>query len=267
MICPYFNPGLRWIPEANPAWDLSGFKNIIWAEAAMETKKLYYRWIFANAFGELFGLGLTFALGGLLISRMGEEETVRVILLTFAAAVASGVIEAAVVGLAQWWAMHPWFPALSRRLWFLATLAGALAAYVLGYLPSTLMSLGEQAADAPPMAEPPQWVVLLLAAGMGAAAGAVLSFAQWLALRRHVQGAGVWIPANMLAWALGMPVIFFGIDLAMRGQPLWQSLLVMALTLLAAGGLVGAVHGAFLVRLATSRTGQAVPAAAPGISS
>jgi hypothetical protein len=99
------------------------------------------------------------------------------------------------------------------------------------------------------MTEPPQWIVLLLAAGLGAVGGAVLSFAQWLVLRRSVQGARLWIPANMLAWAFGMPVIFWGIDMAFKMPALWQSVLFMAGTLFVTGAIVGGVHGLFLVRL------------------
>jgi hypothetical protein len=92
--------------------------------------------------------------------------------------------------------------------------------------------------------------VLLLAAGMGAVGGAVLSFAQFLALRKTVVGAGRWIPANMLAWTLGMPLIFWGIDAAQKTGSLAAGVGVLALALLAAGTLVGMVHGIFLVRMA-----------------
>ena len=84
---------------------------------------------------------------------------------------------------------------------------------------------------------------------MGAVGGAVLSFAQWLELRRSVEGAGIWMPANMLAWAFGMPVIFWGVDMAFKMAEVWQSVLVMAGALLIAGAVVGAVHGAFLIQL------------------
>lgn len=102
-------------------------------------------------------------------------------------------------------------------------------------------------------AEPPQWVVLLLAAGLGAAAGAVPSFAQWLVLRGASSRAGLWVPANMLAWACGMPLIFLAIDAAFRMPALWQSLVTIGLGLLAAGALVGAIHGRFLVMLAEGK--------------
>jgi hypothetical protein len=84
---------------------------------------------------------------------------------------------------------------------------------------------------------------------MGAVAGAVLSFAQWLVLRKAAARAGWWIPANMLAWLGGMPVIFWGIDAAQKVQSLGDALLLMALALLVAGVVVGGIHGVFLVRI------------------
>ncbi len=171
--------------------------------------------------------------------------------LTFLVAVASGVIEATIVGLMQWWAMGPWFPMISRTSWWLATLIGALVAYVLGYLPSTLMSLGEQVSQTQTLAvEPAQWQIMLLAAGLGVVGGAVLSFAQWLIMRRKVQGAMIWIPANMLAWLVGMPLIFWGIDVAQKLGGMAQIIVFMAVVLFLVGMVVGAIHGTFLTRLA-----------------
>jgi hypothetical protein len=217
----------------------------------MSKDQLWSRWTLANALSEMIGLGLTFLITGLVFSRLDGLGTMTSILLSFVFAVASGAIEATFVGLAQWWAMRPWFPSIERFVWWRGTMIGALVAYVLGYLPSTIMSIGEAtASSSAPMAEPPQWVILLLAAGMGAVGGVVLSFAQWLVMRGKVHRAGLWIPANMLAWTFGMPVIFWGIDLAFKLPAIWQSVLLMAGTLFLAGAVVGGIHGLFLVRLA-----------------
>jgi hypothetical protein len=145
--------------------------------------------------------------------------------------------------------MHPWFPKIGRWAWWRGTLIGALIGYVLGYLPSTLMSMGEAASQASPV-EPPEWVILLLAAGLGAVAGVVLSFAQWLVLRGKIKRSGLWIPANMLAWACGMPLIFLGMDLAFKMSAPWQSVLVVGGALLVAGLFVGAIQGRFLIAMA-----------------
>lgn len=215
----------------------------------MNTNKnmLWLRWVTANALSEMLGLGATFAATGLLSPKIENQQTLG-ILLSFAIAVACGAIEATVVGLAQWWAMYPWFPRIKCLDWWRATLIGALLGYILGYLPSTLMNLGE-AATQNSIAEPPQWITLLLAGVLGAVAGAVLSFAQWQVLRSKIRNAGVWIPANMVAWAFGMPVIFWGMDLAFKMSAIWQSVFVIGGALLAAGALVGIIHGRFLIAL------------------
>jgi hypothetical protein len=216
----------------------------------MSKNQLWSRWTLANALSEMIGLGLTFLITGFVFSKLDSQGTITSILLSFVFAVASGAIEATFVGLAQWWAMSPWFPTIERFAWWRGTMIGALIAYMLGYLPSTLMSMGEATASSAPVAEPPQWIVLLLAAGMGAIGGVVLSFAQWLAMRGKVKSAGLWIPANMLAWMFGMPVIFWGIDMSFKMPAIWQSVFLMAGTLFVAGALVGGIHGSFLVRLA-----------------
>jgi hypothetical protein len=219
--------------------------------SSKDKRTLWLRWVGANGIGEMFGLGLTFAVGATVISSLGDQQNVTSILIAFLVAVAIGVIEATIVGLAQWWAMHPWFPMIRRSTWWLATLVGALVAYGMGYLPSTLMSLGEQTTqNSAPAAEPAQWMVLILAAGLGIVGGAVLSFAQWLTMRKKVRHASLWMPANMLAWMVGMPIIFWGIDVAQKLSGIGWVILFIAGVLLLTGLVVGAIHGAFLVRLA-----------------
>jgi hypothetical protein len=224
-------------------------------------RNLWLRWVLANALGELAGLGGTLALGAYLLLNLHFSPGLGSILAAFCIAVGSGAIEASLVGLLQWRVLRGPLPGITWRAWWLGTLGGALLAYVLGYLPSTLMDLAAagEAPGAPP-AEPAQWLVLLLAAGLGLVGGAVLSFTQWLVLRRRARGAGIWVPANMLAWALGMPLVFWGIDAAQKGQPLWVSLLIMAGVLFATGALVGGVHGLALLRLAAQSRRLAVAA-------
>jgi len=77
-------------------------------------RMLWPRWVLANALSELLGLGLTFAAIGLSTSGLEGQPGIGGVLVSFAVAVASGAIEATLVGLAQWWAMHPWFPAVTR---------------------------------------------------------------------------------------------------------------------------------------------------------
>lgn len=216
-----------------------------------DKRTLWLRWVVANGLGEMLGLGLTFAVGAWVIFSLEVQHPSQVILLTFVVAVASGAIEATLVGFLQWWALRPWFPGITRLAWWRATLIGALVAYVLGYSPSVLIDLTGQASPAAGNAtEPGIGLVLLLAAGLGLVGGAVLSFAQYLVMRRSVRSASIWIPANMLAWLVGMPLIFWGIDTAQKLDALLWVFPFIAGVLLLTGVLVGSIHGVFLVHLA-----------------
>jgi hypothetical protein len=62
----------------------------------------------------------------------------------------------------------------------------------------------------------------------------------------------------MLAWSAGMPIIFWGIDAAQKGQPLLQMVLLFAGCLFLSGAVVGGIHGAVLVRLAGGSELEAV---------
>ena len=91
---------------------------------------------------------------------------------------------------------------------------------------------------------------MLLAAGMGLVLGAILALPQWRVLRRAVPRAGVWLPANAVAWALGMPVIFAAVDRAYAAGSAAGTVGILAAALLLAGTVVGAVHGVALIWLA-----------------
>lgn len=217
-------------------------------------RALWLRWVGANSLAELLGLGATFALGILIIARIQSIGTVVASFLGILLFAATGAIEGAVVGRLQWGVLRGPFPAITRRAWVVATIIGAVVAWFLGSLPSTLMDMGSQETGAVAQ-EPATWVIMLLAAAMGLFLGAVLSFPQWRVLRRATTGAWLWIPANCLAWALGMPLIFASVDrayAAYESGSIAGTLLIFAIALALAGAVVGAVHGLALVKLAGS---------------
>lgn len=213
---------------------------------------LWTKWILANSLGELLGLGATFAIGMGLFSGLAEVPGAAAVLLTVGLMTATGVLEGGLVGLAQWIVLRQIFPGITRRAWVWATILGALIAWLLA---SFSMSMADfsQPADPGLASQPSQALVLIVAAGMGLGAGLVLSAAQWRVLRKQVYKAWLWLPANALAWAAGMPLIFAAVDLAEQAAATISIILVMAAGISLAGAIVGAIHGICLLYLYSSK--------------
>ncbi len=216
----------------------------------------WLRWVLANAAGELLGLGGS-ALIGIILATTLDLETVAGTLLMAAGMIVLGtLLEGIVVGLCQWSVLRWALPAVSWRHWTVATAAGAGVAWCLGMIPSTLMLMvpaGSGSEAAGTMAEMSDTVYYALAAGMGFVLGPTLAVPQWVVLRRQVARAGWWVPANALAWAGGMVLVFLAAGSVPAGDITPLVVLWLLLMLLAAGAIVGAVHGWVLLRLLTFR--------------
>lgn len=201
-------------------------------------------WIAANALGELLGLGVAvvIAVG---VAQAHALPPAEEILIVTAAFLVIGAYEGAIVGAAQWLVLRRVLPSLRATNWIAATVAGAVTAWMLGRIPSALADWKSVSGGAG-QPEPSASMILLLSAAAGAALGLILGAAQWVVLRDHVRRAGLWIGANALAWAVGMPLIFLA-----AGMPASQTsaLAIGALALVTVGvtgAVVGAIEGAFL---------------------
>jgi hypothetical protein len=219
-------------------------------------RRLYGRWVLANAIGEGVGLGGSLLLGAGIVLLLGAQLGPGFEIATGVAAVALGtLLEGVVVGVAQWRVLREPLPALSRGSWVEATAIGAGLAWLLGMVPSTVISLldgraeATDASAAPSTAEPSLGVILIAAAGLGLVLGPVLASVQVVVLRRHVARAWQWIPANAAAWALALPLTYLGpsamFDLGVNALGIG----ILLACVVAAGAVVGAVHGVVLVRL------------------
>ena len=210
----------------------------------------WLRWVAANVLGEAVGLSAVLLVGFGILGRAVEGlPGAWPLVASVAAGVLLGVFEGIVVGAAQGIVLRRRLPGLALRSWIAATVVGAIVAWGLGMLPSTLMGAGAEGAQG--SAEAREWLTYVMAAGMGLAAGVVLAFVQWTALRTAsgVRRAGLWLPANSLAWCLGMPVVFLGMGSIPAGASVAQAVPVVVAATAAAGAVVGAVHGAVLVRV------------------
>jgi hypothetical protein len=215
--------------------------------------RFYRDWILANGFAESIGLGTTFAVG-IRVAPLLEQSTgvLAVAAGVLAAVILGTLLEGVLVGVLQGGVLRRRFVAIGRRDWVVATALGAGLAWLLGMMPSTVIGLLSEEEQTAAAREPGLVVTLALAAGLGLAAGPILGFAQWTVLRR-LTGASRWLWANALAWAVGMPLIFVGMDLVPWSRS-WMTVTPLLYAWFGVvGGVVGAIHGRFLLKLQGSR--------------
>ncbi len=213
---------------------------------------LWSRWVAANAIGEFLGLAPVAFIGLLAARILVEAGGAEAAFGGLALFTLLGAFEGAVIGLAQWLVLRRPLPGIARRSWVLATTLGAMAAWFLGTLPNTVLTLSETRGGAAPGFD--GTVGYAEAALMGGLLGTVLALPQWRVLRRHLDSAAWWMPANTAAWAVALPlVVLFG-GMPVPEDGLAPLLAIVAAVIAGTGALVGAIHGAVLVRLLLGRS-------------
>jgi hypothetical protein len=207
----------------------------------------WLKWIAANAVGEFIGLGTVFLIGFGLAENLGEQPPVGTILLAFCAILLGG-FEGFVIGLAQWLVLRERFASLSGFSWIKASIIGALTAWLLGMIPSTIASLSAAESQNQTAPDIPNWLIFPLAGAMGLVLGNILALPQWFVLRRHADKAGWWFVANALAWTAGMPIIFIATTFIDEKTSYLKSAAIILPLVFLAGAVVGAIGGIILVK-------------------
>lgn len=204
-------------------------------------------WIIATALGETAGF-LVPALVAVVAFDLHPGLTLLLMVL-------AGLVEGAVLGAAQSVVLHREFLGFSRTSWVIATSLGAGTAWLLGMLPSTFY---------PAWTEWSPVVTVPLAVLLGLALLTTIGFAQWTVLRRHLARSRTWVPANAVAWLVGLGVLM-GVTMPLwrEGQATVLVIVIGVLGGLAMAATVAVVTGVWLARLVRPRGAVRVTQPAP----
>jgi deazaflavin-dependent oxidoreductase (nitroreductase family) len=200
------------------------------AVSARRATTPYAAWVTACLLAET--VGMTAAATA---ARLGEHRAAAAAL---ALVVAGGLVEGLALGAFQSAVLGRVAPALRRGRYVVATTLVAGLGWAAAAAPGVL---GGQGGGTPSLA-----LVLLSAAGLGLATGALLGAAQALTLRGAVRRPARWVTANAVAWPGAMAVVFLGATTPEASWPTWGVIVLGAATGAVAGGVLGAVSCAFL---------------------
>ena len=179
------------------------------------------RWIGANALGQAAALTASGLLGHFAGS-FGELP----LAVSIAGLVAAGLLEGALLGAAQAWALR--MDRARGRRWVGLTVGAFAVWWTLGVLASLVE---------PP--EPSRLTVVLVALVAGGALGLFVGALQGRARPRGLRAA--WLGANVAGWAAGLLLAALAAELVPWGPFTGMTLLIGAVGGMATGALVGTV--------------------------
>ena len=157
-----------------------------------------------------------------------------------AVVVCGGLVEGAALGLLQGRVLGPVLGSTAARRWALGTFVVAGVGWAAASTPAVFAS------HDPSDPSPPLLLVLVAAAGLGIAMGAVLGTVQALALRSRVLRPWRWVPISAAGWTPAMVVIFVGATLPTAATPTAAVIPIGTLTGVLAGTVLGIITGSLL---------------------
>lgn len=164
--------------------------------------RIYKEWLSYVTLGEFLGFLIPSVIGGVSVALALPQLLQAVVM------VAAGLGEGAVLGYFQARVLHKYIKNMSRTEWITATTIGAGLAWMIGMLPSTI---GES------LATISLWILIPAAVALGSILLLTIGVAQYIVLRKYRAQAHGWIWINVLAWLVGLGVVFAFIFMAPDG--------------------------------------------------
>ena len=155
-------------------------------------RSFWLRWVSASTAGIAIAGTLTIVPGGPLEELAAQEGIIQRILCGTIDDTLT-VLALAVLGLIQWVVLRPWLPQIRAWMWIGASALPLLIGGALGLTPGLI--------------DPGILMSLIPGLAPGLAMGVLMGLMQWLALRRRVSYAGLWIPANIGGWAIAAVLV------------------------------------------------------------
>lgn len=217
-------------------------------KATQNPNILWLRWTVNCALGEIIGIAAAAAIAAGVFAAFGEPGTTGSKIIVLLCMMGAGLIEGAALGYFQWRVLRNKFSSLTGSAWIFQTSLIAVLGWMLGMLPS-LFFIDNSTSGSESAAQMPESLFAVLSIGAGLLLGALFGLFQWFELKYHASGAARWILANAIGWGIGIGWIYFFASLPDEFTPILEKVFYGICGGVLAGLSVGAVTGAFLVKM------------------
>jgi hypothetical protein len=193
---------------------------------------LWERWILATSIAEIISFGII-GIVSIAVSHVGYIQGTYTLI---------GTLEGMILGFAQWLILKRYIHHSTR--WIIATVVGGLFAWFTGLTITSLMALVYTGVS-------DKTKILGFFEGLfllGASLGTILGFCQWLVIKNQIRTSMWWIPANAVAWSLGLFIAYLGAGMVEESFSL-RTVLFTVVTGTAMGAVIGGITGTVLIYL------------------
>ena len=199
-----------------------------------------------SGIGEMLGIGVAGSLAVAVNILLGEPASFLEKTLVLGVMLIAGLFEGSSIAWFQWSVLRRKFTSMLFKNWWKYTVTVALLGWFFGSLPSLFFVNGNNPSN---VTEPSMLLIILIAIAGGAVAGLLFGWFQGLELKRHTSNWKLWIPANSLAWAVALAVIFYAATWPDANTPVFQIIISAVIGGCVAGLSLGMLTGFFLIRM------------------
>ncbi len=214
--------------------------------------------------GEFLGIGFAASVAVLHNNWIGEPRSLGEHLLLIIWMLFAGAVEGSLLGWFQSRVLRRHLPQFRAGTWIRLTMLAGITAWLIGMLPSTLVSMQQGPAGAP-SSQPSFLVMAAMVIGGGLLLGGMFGAFQGVELSKHISKGSRWVWANAIGWSLGLGWIFAGATWPNESTPWYWIVSSAILGGLLAGLTVGLVTGRFLLRIMAEDSGKK-PSFSPNLS-
>jgi hypothetical protein len=208
-------------------------------------------WVLANGAGVFIGTLAATALIPVVaftIAAFGSPDA-QPINIFFTTAVVASLFMGVSLGASQWLILRMSELSVNAPAWIAATTIGTFLVWTSALLPAARYAAAPTATPsaAPDPTDDPH--VFVIALTLGALFGTIVGTAQWVVIRRRLEGAKWWILSSALAGAVALPLMVLALSRAESQTSYWDFWFMGAFSATALGAMCGGVTGFTLIEM------------------